>query len=226
MALTSIDPDLVHRADLRPGDEVWDVGASAGRGAGEIRRLHGVVVHAFEPHPGAFARLEEATRDDPGIVPHRYALGRRDGTASLSLEGPGSSLFGSGEDACEIEVRDVVGVFDELVEDRLAYVKINIEGGEYDLLERMVETGLVERTRYLLIQFHEWYPRAHLRRWRLRRALRRTHDQVWSYPWIWELWCLRSDPPPPPMEVTDELRRAVVAEMEARRAAAGGAQGT
>ena len=40
--------------------------------------------------------------------------------------------------------------------------------------ERMVESGLVERTRYLVIQFHEWYPRAHLRRWRLRRALRRT----------------------------------------------------
>ncbi len=224
MATKSIDPDVVHQADLREGDLVWDVGASAGRGAGEIRRLHGTVVHAFEPHPGAYADLERAAAADDGIVAHRVALGREDGTATLSLDGPGSTMFGTGGDVCEIEVRDVAAVFDELVDDRLAYLKVNIEGAEYDLLERMVESGTLARTRYLLVQFHEWYPRAHLRRWRLRRALRRTHDQVWSYPWIWELWCARDDPHPPAMPVTEELRQAVVEQVRARQAAAAGDQ--
>jgi hypothetical protein len=70
-------------------------------------------------------------------------------------------------------------------------MKINIEGAEYDLLERLDAASWLHRIGALSIQFHEWHPQAHRRRRRIRQMLRRTHDQVWCYGWVWELWAMR-----------------------------------
>ena len=64
---------------------------------------------------------------------------------------------------------------------------------EYDVLDRMLDTGWARRTRLLSVQFHEWHPHAHRRRRQIRRRLSATHDEVWCYPWVWELWRRRPD---------------------------------
>ena len=60
--------------------------------------------------------------------------------------------------------------------------------GEFDLFDRIIGAALLPDVRYVLIQFHEWHPKAHARRRALRRALAATHDEVWCYPWVWERW--------------------------------------
>ncbi|MGH8977302.1 MAG: FkbM family methyltransferase, partial [Acidimicrobiia bacterium] len=70
--------------------------------------------------------------------------------------------------------------------------KVNIEGGEYDLFDRLIETVWLARIRILLIQFHEWHPNAYARRRAIRRAFSRTHDEVWDYPFVWEMWRRRT----------------------------------
>jgi hypothetical protein len=71
-------------------------------------------------------------------------------------------------------------------------MKVNIEGGEYDLFDRLVETDRLPRVQLVSVQFHEWHPHAHRRRRAIRRALRRSHQEVWCYPWVWELWQRRA----------------------------------
>jgi len=46
----------------------------------------------------------------------------------------------------------------------------------------------------VMVQFHEWHPKAYRRRWAIRKVLRRSHREVWCYPWIWELWEWRAAP--------------------------------
>jgi hypothetical protein len=65
---------------------------------------------------------------------------------------------------------------------------VNIEGGEYDLFDRLIDIGWLPRVRSVLVQFHEWHPQAYRRRRAIRRALRRSHDEAWNYPFVWELW--------------------------------------
>jgi FkbM family methyltransferase len=181
-------------------------------------------VYGFEPNPTPFALLEARFADVPEVVTLPYGLGARDETLPLELAGPGSSLHGTvdgGGPAVEVEIRDAVSAFSELGLDRIDLLKVNIEGAEYDLLDHLLAAGVVPRIRYLLVQFHEWHPGAHGRRRAIRRALGRTHEVVWDHPWIFELWCDRSRPHPPPPPVDDALRAAIVAEVEARRAAAG-----
>jgi FkbM family methyltransferase len=222
MAVKAIDPHHLHRADLDGDSVVVDVGAFAGAGAAQIHELYGCRVYAFEPNPTAFEHLAARFAEVPSVTPLMYGLGPSDTTLPLELDGPGSSLHGTVESSgrtVDVEIRDVVATFAELGLDRVDLIKINIEGAEYDLLDRMIDAGLVPKVRYLLIQFHEWHPSAHRRRRAIRRELAKTHDVVWDFPWLFELWCDRSQPHPPPPEIDDAARDAIRAALiEAARA--------
>jgi hypothetical protein len=73
-------------------------------------------------------------------------------------------------------------------------MKINIEGAEFPLLDRMIKTGLLQNVDCFLIQFHEWHPGAYKKRRHIREALSRTHRLEWDYYFIWEKW-VRIQPP-------------------------------
>ena len=85
----------------------------------------------------------------------------------------------------EVRLRDVVDVFKELDIGNVDLFKLNIEGSEYAVLDRMIETGLISRVRYLQVQFHEFgteLPIVH--RDRIREGLYKTHNEHWvSHPW-------------------------------------------
>ena len=126
-----------------------------------------------------------------------FALGAADGTASLALDAQASSLrkepgqFGT----TEVIVRDVARMFDELALERIDLLKLNIEGGEFDVLDRLFETGWLDRIAQVSVQFHEWHPDAYRRRRRSRAQLRGTHEELWCYPWVWEFWTRRAQSP-------------------------------
>jgi hypothetical protein len=87
-----------------------------------------------------------------------------------------------------VQIRDVVGVLDELGIREVDLLKVNIEGGEYDLFDRLIETDWLRSVRLVSVQFHEWHPKAYRRRRAIRRALARSHTEVWCYSWVWEYW--------------------------------------
>lgn len=187
---TVANPDILFDADLGPHSVVLDVGAFDGEWALGINDRYGATVLSFELSPAIVPFLESATRDHPGVRPLPYGLGARNAALPVSRRGMGSSVFakGSHDEWDEGLMRDVSEVWAELDLGDVDLMKINIEGGEYDLLERMVRTGLTSRVRCFLIQFHEHVPAAYRRRRRIRRALATSHGVVWDYPFAWEKW--------------------------------------
>jgi FkbM family methyltransferase len=194
MATMGANPDMLVEADLDRRSIVMDVGAYTGEWSEQISRRYGARIHAFEPNPDAFRTLTERLLGHPNVTALCYGLGGADERAFLSLVGPGSSLFTRppGFGTAEVQVRDVVAVMDELGIDHVDLCKVNIEGGEFDLLERLIAVDRLRRIRLVSVQFHEWHPGAYRRRRAIRRALARMHDEVWNYPWVWELWRRRS----------------------------------
>jgi len=71
-------------------------------------------------------------------------------------------------------------------------IKINIEGGEYDLVPRMIESGIVNKCKIIRIQFHDWIPGAFAMRKKIVKELSKTHEVEWSFPLVWESW-IRKD---------------------------------
>jgi FkbM family methyltransferase len=190
MSATAVKPDLLVDFDLDDRSIVLDVGAYDGEWAEKISRRYRARIYAFEPDPTSFRRLRERLGGHDNVVARQFGLSGRDQLATLALDGPGSSvgprpgLFGT----ARVELRDVVGVLDELGIERIDLMKVNIEGGEFDLFDRLIETDWLRRIRLVSVQFHEWHPKAYRRRRAIRRALGREHQEVWNYPWVWELW--------------------------------------
>jgi FkbM family methyltransferase len=190
MGAVAVDPDLLHRAEIDADATVLDVGAYVGEWSEPVAQRYDPTIYAFEPGSPSRRRFEQTLAGFEKVQLFDYGLGGRDQVVDLSLAGPGSNVFDlAGTFGTEpVQIRDVASVLDELGLDHVDLLKVNIEGGEYDLFDRLIETDWLPRIRLVSVQFHDWIPGAARRRRSIRRELARTHEEAWNYPWVWEFW--------------------------------------
>lgn len=174
---------------IGPGSVVFDFGGFEGNWAADMHARYGCKVQVFEPHPAFAARLVERFSDNADISVHDFALGSTDGTLDLSDDGDASSALhsdpGQSVTGKICSVRDFFAAHDF---PEIALMKINIEGGEYDLLPALAECNVLDRTETLQIQFHLFEESHILLRDEIVDAIEKTHSAQWSYPFVWEQW--------------------------------------
>jgi FkbM family methyltransferase len=146
--------------------------------------------------PDYAVKIHQRFRRQPLVSVHAAGLAPEDGTATLTLSGDASShVRGAAGEQVEVELLGVDQMFDSL--GQVDLMKVNIEGAEYDLLDRMLDTGLVERVRDLQVQFHDFVPDARRRMLAIREGLSVTHSPTYQFDFVWENWRLdasRSSP--------------------------------
>lgn len=156
---------LILRRFVSNGDSVVDVGANAGAFTYALSKLVGDgCVYSFEPMPETFSFLGNNVRrlGLTNVCCFPCALGAEDGRGELTLfaipnskeiEIGASSLMGSPihprEKSGSVSVS--VNRFDDLGIGCVKFVKIDVEGGEYDVLRGMERT-LVRHSPTLLIE--------------------------------------------------------------------------
>lgn len=133
-----------------------DVGANRGewsrRAVSEARaRQKALTVHAFEPHSGTRAMLEDAVAALPEVKVEALALSNAAGTASFYSPAAGagtSSLHpASGDPAEEVTLTTLDAWSQRYRCDRIAMIKIDVEGFDALVLEgasRILADGLVD----------------------------------------------------------------------------------
>lgn len=173
---------------LRYDSIVFDVGGYRGTWSSLIKNKYDSYIHIFEPQPEFCNVLEEKFRSDAKIFIHRYGLSDGQKTVMLSNEGMGSSVYSKKIGGVEIELKDIKQVLDKLRIGQVDLIKINIEGGEYPLLRRMIDTGIIKYFKNIQVQFHNFYPNARRLRQAIRKSLSCSHLLTWDYPFIMENW--------------------------------------
>lgn len=187
------DKTLRQEYDLGPGSLVLDVGGFEGQWASDIVARYGCEVHVFEPVPDFAERIRTRFARNPLVTVHAAGLAAAAGTARLTVSGDASSHARDGAgDAVDVALEGVGDVFETLGRERLDLVKLNIEGAEYDLLDHLLDSGLIERIVDLQVQFHAFVPDAAERMRSLRDRLASTHRPTYQYDFLWENWRLRS----------------------------------
>jgi FkbM family methyltransferase len=190
------EANLLLQCPLDEHSIVFDVGGFQGEWAKQIKERYNPCIHVFEPDRISFDELRKRHGNDPKMLCHSYGLAGSDRTATLRHSRMGSTIFesspASGRATSEISLRDMRDVVNELGIAEIDLIKINIEGGEYELLERMIETGLQLRCKRIRVQFHEWIPGSHAMYRRIRDGLARTHETEWHYSFVWESWVRRN----------------------------------
>lgn len=160
-------------AILRPGDIVFDCGANVGEVTGPLADT-GAEVHAFEPDPWAFAQLQGKFAGRANVTLHNVAVGAQAGTVRLMraegfdddpakksvmstvLEG-GRAMGAAPATGIDVPMISLPDLLRQTLRDRdqIAFVKIDIEGAELDLLTALHEGRLFDDIRLTVAETHE-----------------------------------------------------------------------
>ena len=158
---------------LKPGDVVCDCGANVGDVTAQLA-ASGAHIHAFDPDPYCIETLQKRFADKPNVTIHAAALGTSEGSIQLMravnfdenpkgasvkstvLEG-GRMIDEDAGNAIDVRLMDFPAFLKTLLveHDEIAFVKMDIEGAELDLLEAMEEHSLFDKIRLTVAETHE-----------------------------------------------------------------------
>lgn len=179
--------------DLGPESVVFDCGAYVGDFASQMIDRYQCRVFCFEPSPVYFEKLSRRFAGQPRITCLNYGIGSSSTEAKISVEEDASSLFRAAESGAVETVRfmDINEALQLAGGGRIDLLKLNIEGGEFEILEAILERNLATRFRHIQVQFHQVIPDFHERRMKIREKLAITHQLGYDYYFIFESWSLR-----------------------------------
>lgn len=158
-----------------------DLGTHYGQGLNEFIQKYNMdnswVIHTFEANPATYnVFTKEYHRHTPWVIPHLEAVSDHNGLIDMNMETPpGEGPTGMGSSVIPLEKWDPWGGknhdpfkntvkvkcidFSEFIkrnftkEDTIV-IKMDIEGSEYDTLEKMLSDGTMELIDDLYIEWH------------------------------------------------------------------------
>lgn len=152
---------------LGEGDIALDFGANIGVYT-EMLALTGATVHAYEPDPVAFEMLCKRLKDRANVTFHNSAVSSRSGEAQLFrhvafgndpvIASQSSSLLNNkhnvdSDSYVAIKGVDIVEVLEAFP--RVALMKMDIEGAEVEVLNRILDAGLADRISTAFVEVHD-----------------------------------------------------------------------
>jgi hypothetical protein len=158
---------LRYEYDVKPGELIIDIGSYHREWSNEMINRYGCVAECFD------------VLDNRGAWTHDTKIRMGGAYYYTSMHENGESWF------------DCVDIAPYLQKE-IAVLKMNIEGGEYELLRYIIDCGIMKNIRNLQVQFHlvdglycdDLYEL-------LRNILIKTHSLSWRYPFCWESWELK-----------------------------------
>lgn len=177
--------------DLDADSTVFDVGGYIGNSAAAIYCKFGSYVHIFEPVNEYVTRLQKRFGSNEKITIHNYGIGGKTEDITIYISEGSSSLFSAHlefSDTRDIKIFSLLDAMNKINVDKVDLLSMNIEGAEYELLEKMIDSNLACKFRYIQIQFHDLDQDSSNRRDRVRNRLSLSHHEVFCFPFVWEAW--------------------------------------
>lgn len=155
-------------AELSKDSICIDCGANIGK-VSEIFANTGAKVYAFEPNPLCHAEIEKICKENSNIELLKYGVTTKNIKCRMyhndligydsEFFSQSSSIYASKENVsvdnyCEIECIDLCEFIQNLNK-TVDVLKMDIEGAEFDLLEKIIKTGLYKKIKYIIVETHE-----------------------------------------------------------------------
>ncbi len=189
-------PDMMYDLKVDEQSVFLDLGAYIGEWTDNIlTKGNPKAVHLYEPHPGLAKALREKYKGKDNIHIHECGLSDSYYDTTFYFADQGSSEYREDNEQnfqgkpVSVQMKDAYLEIKDMPQ--ISCIKINIEGGEYPVLDRLIENNALSKFDTVMVQFHEWIPKSYQNRNKIRRALRKTHNCEWSYFFVWEKWTLK-----------------------------------
>jgi len=184
---------IVEYPELDENSLIIDVGGYIGNFTAEMSARYGCLIYVFEPIPAFVKELKARFEKNKKINIQEMGLGCQTVKGSMISDGSASSLYKrkktKSESGIDVSIIDVVEWFDLNKIEHVSLMAINAEGGEYPLLDRLIDSGYISKIENLLVQFHDIYQKdAEERLNKIQERLSKTHRPVFQYKFVWERW--------------------------------------
>jgi len=171
---------------------VLDLGGYEGQWTSDIFSRYCCFIHVFEPVERFANQIKQRFAHNEKIQVHHYGLSKLNQKDQIFINGDSSSTFKMDSDREEIHFVKAINFINEYNIDFIDLIKINIEGGEYDLLEHLLESGFIKNIANIQVQFHDFIPNAEARMIKIQQELSKSHFLTYQYPFVWENWRIKS----------------------------------
>ncbi len=188
------DDQLRLNYNLNSESLVFDLGGYHGDFAAAIHEKFSCKVYIFEPVLEFYNICKLRFNGNNNIVCFNYGLSSSSGYLDINLaeNASGFSPTPHSEKIERVEIRSIVDCIRSLNIKKIDLLKINIEGGEFDVLPAIIESNDINSIKYLQIQFHNFIENSEYLRNNIRKKLLTTHSEMWNYEFVWESWKLNS----------------------------------
>ena len=164
------------------------VGAFEGDYLNKLNNKFRCEVYAFEPVVEFFKVLEKKFQNSENVTLINKGLSDKTETISFSIDNESSSVFTSSGRSALVNMISINDFFDKHEIKYVDFIYMNIEGGEFAVLNEIIKNGLIKNINHLQIQFHNISKKSKDERKRIRKELKKTHYNVFNFPFIWERW--------------------------------------
>jgi FkbM family methyltransferase len=165
---------------------VFDLGAYHGEFVEKLMKKYSGTYYLFDTNEEMVSFMKGKFDKMPNIHVNNYGLGKNALRGYKDGTGPGASI------RIDPSAPELIKIFTEYYKslniDTIDILKVNIEGAEYDLIEHLVETGVIDKIKTLQVQFHDFVEDPLDKLLKMHRLLSRTHNLEFSYPFVWDQW--------------------------------------
>lgn len=160
--------DFINSINLGPGNVGIDLGANVGN-ITEIMASKGATIYAFEPNPFAYKVLSDRFSENSNVFCINKGVLDRNDILRLYLHenceedqikwSTGSSFleFKSNvikDKFIEVEVIDLIQ-FIEAIESDIKLIKMDVEGVECRILNKLIDSSIIKRIGLILVETHD-----------------------------------------------------------------------
>lgn len=172
---------------LESSDSILILGGYLGDSVDRWLKTSSGLVMVVEPVTEYFQILYSRFSGNQRVKLFHLAVGDQNGIIDIYIDGMKS---GSNAQSNLIQSAEVMATDDFLrkLPTKPVVIEINIEGGEYLVMQNLFASNLVGQIRTFLVQFHKYAYRDEILRGEIREKLSATHTEIYCYEWVWERW--------------------------------------
>lgn len=172
---------------------VFDIGGYEGKFADDIFKKYQCTIYIFEPVEKFYNTICERFENNPKIKVFNFGLSNQDSEMLISLCDDASSIHTKSINKEKIQLKSINDFIAKNNIQHINLMKINIEGGEFQVLPDLIHSSYIKNIENLQIQFHTFIPNAIGMRDNIRKELAKTHQLIYDYYFIWENWELKTE---------------------------------
>jgi FkbM family methyltransferase len=184
--------EVLHQElSLSKQDIVCVFGGYLGDSIYEYRLRYDVKVIGLEPVSTFRNVLNDRFREDAYVSILDVGVSDRTESLVIDYSGDETSFYKKGPNSETIRCVDIVNLLDSF-EQLPKILEINIEGAEFRVLDRLLNSVHANSVQTLIIQFHSFVEDSELLRAQIRKLLGQNYIEIFCYPFVWERWDLKT----------------------------------